>query len=295
MSVALTPAALGFEGNASVGWTREIRGKRIVIRILDTLGDLAHAEQLQFEVFGVTERDLIPANELIVVAETGGTVFGAFDEDAPETALAVLVGWGGYVNRPRLVSDFLAVRPGARNLGLAAELKKLQAAVARQRGFAEIVWTVDPLRAANARLNFTKLGATANTYEVNRYGAGFATELYGGMPTDRIHVTWDIAAPAVVARILAATPPPALSGEGIAPYVAGMSGGTATVEIPADIDALLASDPPQAVAWRHRLRAQLPTAFEEGFAITGFLPAQGGQNPRLLLERGGGGPCTPSR
>ena len=121
-------------------------------------------------MFGVSERDLIPANELIVVPETGGAVIAAFLPDDPDRAVGVLLGWGGFVGRPRVVSDFLAIRPEARSLGLATELKRLQAAIALSRGFAEIVWTVDPLRAANARLNFGKLGATANQYEIDRYG-----------------------------------------------------------------------------------------------------------------------------
>ena len=37
-------------------------------RILSTLEDLVQAEHLQEEVFGVTDRDLIPANELLVAA-----------------------------------------------------------------------------------------------------------------------------------------------------------------------------------------------------------------------------------
>lgn len=261
-----------------------MRDKAIRVHILRTLEELTHAEQLQFDVFGVTERDLIPANELIVIAETGGAVFGAFAEDEPDTALAVLVGWGGFVNRPRLVSDFLAVRPAARNLGLAAEMKRLQAAVARQRGFAEIVWTVDPLRAANARLNFTKLGATADAYEIDRYGAGFATDLYGGMPTDRIHVTWEITSPAVIGHLLGGVSPP-VSAEGAEPFSPGTTASAATVAIPADIDALLVNDRQEALAWRLHVRDLLPTAFREGFAITGFIPAHGDDAPHLYLER----------
>ena len=171
-------------------------------RLLRTLADLAHAERLQEEVFGVSERDLIPANELIVVPETGGAVIAVFLPEDPDRAVGILVGWGGFVGRPRIVSDFLAIRSEARSLGLATELKRLQAAIALSRGFAEIVWTVDPLRAANARLNFGKLGATAHRYEIDRYGATFATTLYGGLPTDRLHITWDILSPRVISRLL---------------------------------------------------------------------------------------------
>ena len=241
---------------------------------------------MQAEVFGVSERDLIPANELIVVPETGGAVIAAFLPEDPDRAVGILLGWGGFVGRPRVVSDFLAVLPEARSLGLATELKRLQAAVALSRGFAEIVWTVDPLRAANARLNFGKLGATAHQYEIDRYGATYATTLYGGLPTDRLHITWDILSPRVISRLLGQeeTQQPAAIHDP-APFTPGMSADAALVAIPADIDALLAARPDQALAWRLRIRETLCQAFAAGFAITGFRPALGDADPAYLLER----------
>src|SRR5688572_2786708 len=260
------PEPLGFSGNEEKGWVRSTRGREIHFRLLRTLGDLVHAERLQEEVFGVSERDLIPANELIVVPETGGAVIAAFPSDAPNRAAGVVLGWGGFVGRPRVVSDFLAIRLEARSLGLATELKRLQAAIALSRGFEEIVWTVDPLRAANARLNFGKLGATAHQYEIDRYGATFATTLYGGLPTDRLHITWDILSPRVISRLLGQEetlqPAEILDAD---PFRPGMSADTALVAIPADIDALLAAQPDQALAWRLRLRESLCQAFGEGF------------------------------
>jgi predicted GNAT superfamily acetyltransferase len=190
------------------------------------------------------------------------------------------------VGRPRVVSDFLAIRLEARSLGLATELKRLQAAIALSRGFEAIVWTVDPLRAANARLNFGKLGATADQYEIDRYGSTFATSLYGGLPTDRLHVTWEIASPRVISRLLGqddAQRPAAR--DDVRPFVPGMREDAALVAIPADIDTLLAARPDEALAWRLRLRDTLCQAFAAGFAITGFRPASGVGDPAYLLER----------
>lgn len=282
----LDPAALGFRGDEETGWVRSTRGPQTHFRILRTLADLVQAERLQAEVFGVSERDLIPANELIVVAETGGAVIAAFLPEDPERAVGILLGWGGFVGRPRVVSDFLAVLPEARSLGLATELKRLQAAVALSRGFAEIVWTVDPLRAANARLNFGKLGATAHQYEIDRYGATYATTLYGGLPTDRLHITWDILSPRVISRLLGQeeTQQPAAIYDP-APFTPEMSADAAFVAIPADIDALLAAQLDHALAWRLRIRETLGQAFSAGFAITGFRPALGDADPAYLLER----------
>ncbi len=280
-----TPEEFGFSGSETNGWIRQLRGRTARFRLLRTLADLSNAEQLQEDVFGVTERDLIPANELIVVEETGGMVIGAFLPETPERAVGVLVGWGGFVGRPRLVSDFLAVRSEARNLGLAAEMKRLQTALALARGFEEIVWTVDPLRAANARLNFGKLGAIARHYEFDRYGSSFAASLYGGMPTDRLHVTWEITTPRVLVILRGKgqsagreiTVPPAL-------FVPGATENRIAVTMPADIDALLANDPAEALARRMAMRAALTAAFAEGFTITGYLPPAG-DDPHLILER----------
>jgi predicted GNAT superfamily acetyltransferase len=277
---------LGFSGNEETGWVLTTRGREVRFRILRSLAELAHAEHLQEEVFGVSERDLIPASELIVVAETGGAVIAAFLAEDPDCAVGILVGWGGFVGRPRIVSDFLAILPQARSLGLATELKRLQAAIGLSRGFEEIVWTVDPLRAANARLNFGKLGATADRYEIDRYGATFATTLYGGLPTDRLHITWDILSPRVISRLLGhedTQHPEAVRNP--APFVPGMSEDTAVVAIPSDIDALLAARPDQALAWRLQIRETLCQAFADGFAITGFRPAVGDADPAYLLER----------
>ncbi|MFT4039721.1 MAG: GNAT family N-acetyltransferase [Thermomicrobiales bacterium] len=278
----LTPAALGFSHAGDLAWRREQRGQLVTFRVLATLDDLMHAEALQEEVFGVTERDLIPANELIVVAETGGAVIGAFLDDTPDHAVGVLVGWGGFVRQPRIVSDFLAVRASARNLGLAEQLKRLQAAIALERGFSEIVWTVDPLRAANARLNFGKLGASANEYEIDRYGA-FAESLYGAMPTDRLHVAWDIGSPRVQAILRGDSI--AVEPDRPAPYAPHDLRPAASIALPPDIDALVASDPAAARDWRFTLRAALQQAFADGYTITGFLPATEADPPALLVTR----------
>jgi predicted GNAT superfamily acetyltransferase len=279
------PAALGFSGNEETGWVRSTRGREIHFRLLHSLADLVHAERLQEEVFGVSERDLIPANELIVVPETGGAVIAAFPSDAPNRAAGVVLGWGGFVGRPRVVSDFLAIRLEARSLGLATELKRLQAAIALSRGFEEIVWTVDPLRAANARLNFGKLGATAHQYEIDRYGSTFAASLYGGLPSDRLHVTWDIVSPRVISRLLGQDDVQDPSPADASPFLPAINEDVALVTIPNNIDALLAAGPDEALAWRLRLRDSLCQAFAAGFAITGFRPALSGGDPAYLLER----------
>jgi len=261
----------------ALGWSKRLGDRWIAFRLLRRLPELLPVDGLQREVLGVSDLDLIAASELVVVSETGGDVIGAFigPVGPPQELVGACVGWGGYVaRRPRIVSDFLAVRADVRSLGLGGELKKLQAAIALERGFVEVVWTVDPLRAPNARLNFEKLGAYADRYEENRYGESYGTGLYGGLPTDRIHVTWPITSARVQDRLLGRyTPLTPADVAGLAHFDPNATDRErALVYIPANVDLLLASDPNAAFRWRLTLRETLQLAFAAGYAITGFVP-----------------------
>ena len=275
-----TAADLGFASVGDGAWRKTVGGIEVTFRLLERVPELLAVEDLQRQAFGVSDRDLVPASELVVVPETGGAIVGAFLGDGPDDELVgVAVGWGGFVGgraagRPRLVSDMLAVRVDRRNAGLGAEIKKLQGAIALAAGFPEMVWTVDPLRAGNARLNLEKLGAHADRYEVDRYGTGYGAGLYGQMPTDRLHITWPLTSPRVRDRLLGRTTP--LARDDVADLAhfapaAGPAVARALVYLPADIDRLLAWDPNSALRWRLTLREALQLAFAQGFAITGFV------------------------
>ncbi len=276
----VSAADLGFRpiGRSRPAWRTTVGGQPVRFHLLNRVEELAPLEDLQRAVFGVTDLDVISASELVVVPETGGVVIGAYSDGASsETALlGAAVAWGGFARRqPRFVSDLLAVRAERRGAGLGSALKRLQAAVALERGVVEVVWTMDPLRAANARLNFEKLGAHADRYEEDRYGAGFGTGLYGGLPTDRLHVVWPLTSPHVRDRLLGRTIPrtraditklPIVDPAGPLPEAC-----RALVHLPGDIDRLLATDPEAAARWRFSLRGTLQRAFAAGFAIVGFV------------------------
>jgi predicted GNAT superfamily acetyltransferase len=287
----LEPPPDGPEGRGGI-WGKRVGGRDFAFRTVRDLASLAAVEALQRAVFaGIADVDVAGPGMLVAVAETGGEVIGAYRPGASgEDLVGFVTGWGGYVaGRPRLLSDMLGVRADVRGGGLGAELKKLQAAVAIRRGFLDVVWTVDPLRAANARLNFEKLGAYADRYELDRYGAEFATDLYGGLPTDRLHVTWPLDSPLVHDRLLGRT------SLRTAADVAGVPLFDPTdseypaqvlVPIPADVDRLLAANPDDARDWRYRVRTALTAAFAAGYAIVGFAGAIGlGNEAALLLER----------
>jgi len=282
VSGALTPETLGFDP-APGGWRRSIGARTLDFRVIRSPEDFAQCERLQREVFGVSESDLASYSIMVVIPKTGGEVIGAFDG---ARMVGYIQGYGGFVDgRPLLISDLMAVEPDARG-GLGFALKALQGALALRAGFREAAWTVDPLRAANARLNFERLGATSHVYEENVYGDEFAGGLYGGLPSDRLFINWNLESDRVRHRLLAGHKPlePAALAD-LPDYPA--AGARVRVAIPADIDALLADDPAAARAWRFAVRSQLEEAFAEGCTITGFAGSRGGARGYYLLEHRG--------
>jgi predicted GNAT superfamily acetyltransferase len=278
----IAPETLGFE-DCPGGWRKTVGGRPLRFARLRSRLDLTETERLQQTVFGVSDRDLISSSILVTAHETGGEVLGAFDG---ERLVGFVSGWGGYVDgRARIVSDLMAVEAGYRG-GVGVTLKGLQAVVALQAGFEEIVWTVDPLRAANARLNFERLGAFARKYLRNVYGDDYGEGLYGGLPSDRLFITWPLRSARVRSRLLGAYEPLVPVALAALPeYAPVTSESQVRVAIPGDIDGLLASDPAQAHEWRHRLRKILEAAFASRYAITGFAGRRGESRGYYLLER----------
>jgi len=282
----MTPELLGFAEISRDEWRKSVRGRNVTFRSLTEFADFGPVEALQREVMGATDLDVFSSAGLIVVPETGGHILAAYIDGALAGAV---YGFGGYQNgTPRIVSDWMGVSPQFRSAGLGAELKKLQATVALATGFREIVWTVDPLRAANARLNIERLGAWSDHYEENRYGDDYATGLYGGLPTDRLHMTWSITDPDLPARLTGRIPPrSAEEVRGLDQFRPRGGVSRALIHVPVDIDQILARDRDAALRWRLSLREQIQTAFAEGYVVRGFVPAlaEQGEISAYLIER----------
>jgi predicted GNAT superfamily acetyltransferase len=278
----VAPETLGFE-SGSEGWWKTVGERRLLFTRLRSRLDLEQTERLQRTVFGVSDRDLASSSILVAVHETGGEVLGAFDG---ERLVGFVSGWGGYVDgRTRLVSDLMAVEAGYRG-GIGFALKALQAVVASQAGFEEIAWTVDPLRAANARLNFERLGAHARKYLRNVYGEHFGEGLYGGLPSDRLFVTWPLRSARVRSRLLGRYEPLAPGALSTLPqYAPSTSESRVCLAVPGDFDGLLASDPTRVREWRFRMRDNLEAAFASEYVLTGFAGWRGESHGYYLLER----------
>lgn len=221
-----------------------------VIRDLASMDDFLAAEELQRTVWGADDLP-DPADLMMVIQHEGGLVAGAFNGSD-------LVGYVfGFPTRdPALQhSHRLAVHPGMRGGGLALQLKWYQRQWCLARGISLVRWTFDPLRRTNAHLNIGRLGAIVRTYHRDYYGE--MKGINAGLPSDRLLAEWFVgdAHVAALASGAAASLP---------------EGATERVSIPANIDALLASNPDLAMAERLRVRAEMTALLSAGYVASGF-------------------------
>jgi predicted GNAT superfamily acetyltransferase len=159
----------------------------VVIRSCEGFEELSACVQLQMDVWGYGDRDVVPRRVFVVSQKIGGQVFGAFDGP-------ILVGFamalpGISQDQPYLHSHMLAVNPDYRNRGIGRRLKLAQRDEALARGINRMEWTFDPLEIKNSFLNLSKLGAIVRRYAVNFYGVS-SSRLHGQVPTDRLYAEW---------------------------------------------------------------------------------------------------------
>jgi predicted GNAT superfamily acetyltransferase len=168
----------------------------IVIRPCQGLEELNACVQIQVDVWGYGDRDVVPLRVFVVGQKIGGQVIGAFDSSrgGGEVDAGSLVGFamalpGISAGRPYLHSHMLAVNPDYRNQGIGRRLKLFQRDEALARGISRMEWTFDPLELKNSFLNLAKLGAVVRRYAPNFYGVT-SSPLHGQVPTDRLCAEW---------------------------------------------------------------------------------------------------------
>jgi chorismate synthase len=279
---AFHPSRFGFEPLAT-GWAKELGelGPVIIIGLgwqhaqlrsggTSDDGDqdaLEFVVELQRETWGMAPEELVPANVLAVLMESGGSVLVAYQRELGLTA----GGWLGFAislgaNAGVLLSHMLGVRAGVRGRHqIGWYLKVLQGYEALRSGYRAAHWTFDPMRGANARLNVEKLGAIVSELTIDKYGT-LRSDLYGAVPTDRFTAHWDLLAPATARRLhLIANGgyrSPTLADVDDLPLVTAASIDAVLAQrpprtgyrIPGDIDRLMRDDPEAAIAWRQEMR-----------------------------------------
>ena len=246
----------------------------LTYRAFATHDDAVACVALQGEVWG-SAFDRVPASLIKVVASIGGLAIGAFD------ASGALVGFvfslaGMRDGQPIHWSHMLAVREDVRGMGVGRHLKELQREELARRGVSRVLWTFDPLQARNAHLNFNRLGVRVIDYVENMYGIT-ASPLHHGLDTDRLVVmmpttlgngnarpTWrengaavpiltPFPRPGDITIDLDDTPVPAV-----------------LIEIPYDLQDIIARAPDVAGTWRQATRASFRRAIEHQYDVVGL-------------------------
>lgn len=259
----------------------------LLYRDVDTLDGMAAVEDLQQQIWGFSDREVVPAIHLRAVTEVGGILLGAYDDgQLVGFAYAFPACEGG---RVEMHSDMLGVKPGYRDRGIGYCLKLLQRERALRLGVEKITWTFDPLLSRNAYFNIAKLGVRIDSYRTDFYGrAAWSAGLTGG--TDRLWASWDLRSRHVRRRLEEGPAedggaPPGATGRllectgGAAPRRsagAERTHGSLSIEIPAEPAALMA-DPCLLTEWRSAVRGAFEEAFARKYVVTGY----------RLIERGG--------
>ncbi len=231
---------------------------------------------------------------MVAMVHAGGMAAGAFSAGE---MVGFVFGFPSYrPGKPQpngLHSHLLAVLPEYRGHGLGKALKWFQREWCLSHGLTWMTWTFDPLQAKNARLNLEHLGAVANNYRVDEYGAMGGT-LTGSLPTDRLLAFWDLEGlrPTRLAQGLAPGDSTSPSSLATLPAVLVDVGGHPSApdttktdprlraEIPGDFTHLLQSDPETALAWRLAAREVLKAYLEKGYTVTRFY------DNAYILEKG---------
>ncbi len=140
------------------------------------------------DIWGASERNVVPRELLLTMQLNGGVVLGAFAPD--ERLVGFVFGFPGLRDgRLRICSHQLGVVPEYRGAGIGIALKQAQRDEALRLGYELISWTFDPLEARNAYINLHRLGCIARLYDRDHYGP-MEDELNRGLPSDRLEAEW---------------------------------------------------------------------------------------------------------
>jgi predicted GNAT superfamily acetyltransferase len=277
----------------------------VTIRDLQSFEDVKQVEEVEREVWGLSDLDTTPLTLAIATKEAGSIWVGAFDG-------ARLVGFAfGFlgIEHDQLIvhSHMLAVREPYRDSRLGYKLKLAQ----RERALAlridearinQMTWTFDPLQSKNAHLNFARLGVVSGSYKVDFYGAETSSLLHRN-GTDRLWVTWPLTSRRVQDRlqgkesrseILDAlstlTPLVQFNGDGkpvCTDLAAALNRQRVAIEVPNEIACVEQKDPALAKEWRMQTRWAFTEALKAGFLVAEFCrTVRGQQGPGVyLLEK----------
>ena len=226
----------------------------ISIRALITQKDFEDAVQLQKEIWGFNDLELLPVRLFIVATKVGGQALGAFDGSRMiGFCLAIpglKPGGGSYLH-----SHMLGVSHEYRDTGVGRLLKLRQREDALARSIELVEWTFDPLEIKNAYFNMERLGAIVRRYVRNQYGTT-TSPLHGGLPTDRCVAEWWIGTPRVKAIVDGAAP-------AARPQI------VERISVPAGMATIRREDPKRARQVQQEMSRHFEEYFDRGLAVIG--------------------------
>ncbi|MEM6431074.1 MAG: GNAT family N-acetyltransferase [Deinococcota bacterium] len=253
------------------------------IRELHGAADMQQCEDIQREVWGMGDLEVVPTNQLIAALHAGSCLLGAWQGDK---LVGFVYGFPAYhpeqTPAQGMHSHMMAVLPEARGLGLGKQLKWAQRDWCLTRGLTWITWTFDPLQARNARLNFEHFGALADHYLDNVYGELTGT-LNSGLPSDRLLAMWHLHDPQVDALERGEVQPDIQFDVNESPFALENNDGepaainlglltpSVRVAVPADVSALKRYAPEVALKWRLEQRRVFHHYFANGYRIRRFV------------------------
>jgi predicted GNAT superfamily acetyltransferase len=249
----------------------------VTTRLLGGHAELRAASDLLCDIWSRPRSEpILPVDLQRALLLTGNYVAGAF---AGEELVGACAGHYGRGEELYLWSIVAGARDHSRGVGFA--LKQHQRAWAIEHELALVVWTFDPLVRRNGWFNLTKLGALGTRYHVDLWGPlddGFNR----GDETDRVLVSWRVRDPRAAQAAGGAYEQhdvdPAsgevvldegAGGEPVVREVATDAGTTLFARVPEDIEAVRATDPGRAHAWRRAGRDTIGRALDAGYAATG--------------------------
>jgi predicted GNAT superfamily acetyltransferase len=221
------------------------------LRPLNTVADAEAIIAVMIATWG--EHQLLPSEVIVALAEAGDVPYGAFDGDE---LIGYVLGWAGVEPQDglHLHSHMLAALPSRRHGGVGFALKLAQRAQCLEQGIHVVRWTFDPMIARNAWFNLGKLGAVADRFRRDFYGA-MSDTLNAGERSDRLVVRWDLDREPDPGRGTHDAPARAVS-----------------VNIPRDYPALRETDPTAARVERDRVAGALDGFFRDGMIAAAFNP-----------------------
>jgi predicted GNAT superfamily acetyltransferase len=254
---------------------------RIEIRPLKNLDECRQCERIQTLTWGAPG---VTCEAMTAAAKYGGALIGTLiDGKVIGFIFAFLAQYHGHLAH---WSHMMAVEPKYRDRGFGYRMKIVHRRIALDRGIKSICWTFDPLQSRNARLNISRLGATAEEYVPDCYGR-FPSLLEKGLPSDRWVVNWRIATARVEKRLRGKIPPfdPKLprvnetrqSTKGFLQNAAiclDLSERQVLVEISTETDEMRLKDLPLARRWRIEARRVFQHYLARGYQVDDFFPPQ---------------------